>query len=69
MSHHIHLISSYDVPTCDVRLVLSREGADAVLLAAGFEEKGDYYLLGREDPGLLYLVDSVLEQSISVMVN
>ena len=55
--------------TCDVRLVLSREGADAVLLAAGFEEKGDYYLLGREDPGLLYLVDSVLEQSISVMVN
>ena len=52
-----------------VRLVSSREGANAVLLAAGFEEIGDYFLLGREDPGLLYLVDSVLEQSISVMVN
>jgi hypothetical protein len=51
------------------RLVGSRAGADKVLLAAGFEEKGEYYLLGREDPGLLYLVDSILEQSISVMVN
>lgn len=65
-SYHLTLPISHCV--C-VRLVSSREGANAVLLAAGFEEKGDYFLLGREDPGLLYLVDSVLEQSISVMVN
>jgi hypothetical protein len=50
-------------------LVGNRAGADKVLIAAGFEEKGEYYQLGREDPGLLYLVDSILEQSISVMVN
>ena len=49
-------------------MVGSRAGADKVLLAAGFEEKGDYYQLSREDPGLLYLVDSILEQSMSVMV-
>ena len=69
MSYTSHLITSHLISLHCVRLVSSREGANAVLLAAGFEEKGDYFLLGREDPGLLYLVDSVLEQSISVMVN
>jgi len=51
------------------RLVENRIGASRILLAAGFEEKGEYFMLGRDDPGLLYLVDSILEQSIAIIVN
>jgi hypothetical protein len=51
------------------RLVENRIGASRILLAAGFEEKGEYFMLGRDDPGLLYLVDSILEQSIAIIVS
>lgn len=50
------------------RLVENRIGATRILQAAGFEEKGEYIMLGRDDPGLLYLVDSILEQSIAIIV-
>ena len=47
----------------------SRAGADRILVAAGFEEKEDCFSLNRDDPALLYLVHSMLEQSIAVIVN
>ena len=40
-----------------------------MIMPAGFEEKRDYLSLTRQDVGLLYLVHSVLEQSIAVIVN